>query len=174
MNFQYIDLANQKDPIEGVVLRKLIIHKDPTGSLVETLRCDWTDVFDKKDLPFAMQYVSVTPSGIARDENVWHVHKHQTDRFICIDGKVVVAIYDHREKSKTYGKLNLFIMGPENENEMYLLIIPKEAFHSFMTISKNPAHLLNFPTRLYNPQDEGRVPNKEFKWNKVREDFSIK
>jgi dTDP-4-dehydrorhamnose 3,5-epimerase len=172
MNYQYIDLVNQKDLIDGVVLRKLILHKDPTGSLVETLRSDWSDVFDKNDLSFAMQYFSVTPSGIARDEDQWHVHKYQTDRFICISGRIVTAIYDPRKNSKTFGKLNLFVMGPDNENEMYLLVIPKETLHSFMVISKSPAYLLNFPTKLYNPQDEGRVSNEHFQWSKVRGDFS--
>src|SRR3990167_7567216 len=120
MNYYY-NLKNQKNPIEGVIIRKLIMHKDPTGSLVETLRTDWQDVFNSTDLNFAMQYMSVTPPGIARDENTWHVHKHQKDRFICASGRIVTAIYDPRENSKTKGVLNLFVMGPQNEHEMYLI-----------------------------------------------------
>ena len=101
MNYQYIDLDHQKDLINGVILKKLTIHRDTTGELVETLRRDWPDVFNISDLNFAMQYMSVTPSGIARDEDKWHVHKFQKDRFICASGKIITAIYDPRESSKT-------------------------------------------------------------------------
>src|SRR3989338_7181613 len=99
MNYQYFNFDNQKDLIDGVILRKLIIHKDPTCSLVETLRTDWRDVFDDRDLSFAMQYLSVTPSGLVRDHDKWHVHRFQKDRFICIAGRIITALYDIREKS---------------------------------------------------------------------------
>ena len=55
MKLQYINLNNQKDLIEGVVLRKLTIHKDSSGILVETLRTDWRDVFNQLNFPFTIQ-----------------------------------------------------------------------------------------------------------------------
>ena len=65
-------------------------------------------------------------------------------------------------------------MGPEKENEMYILIIPENTYHGFMTISKDPGHLLNFPTQLYNPQDEGRINHAQnFNWREVRSDLGI-
>lgn len=172
MNYKYLN-SQDKDLIDGVIIRKLTVHKDESGALVETLRRDWNDVYNDTDLSFAMQYMSITPSGLARDEDKWHVHKFQKDRFICASGKIVTAIYDPREGSKTKGELNLFVMGPENEEEMYMLIIPENTYHGFMVISKEPGYLLNFPTQLYNPQDEGRIENKEFSWAKVREDFGL-
>lgn len=172
MNFKYINLSNQSNLVEGVILRKLIVHKDKTGSLVETLRSDWNDVFSEGDLPFAMQYMSITPGGAIRDKDKWHVHKFQKDRFICSSGRLVTAIYDPRKDSSTFGKLNLFLMGPENEKEMYLLVIPEQTFHGFMIVSKEPGYLLNFPTKLYNLDDEGRTANKELDWEKVAADFS--
>ena len=170
MNYQYLTFSNQKDLIEGIILRRLVIHEDPTGTLVETLRTDWQDVFGQQ-MPFSMQYLSVTPSGIARDEDKWHVHKYQEDRFICIKGRIVVAVYDPREKSKTKNNLNLFLMGPEKDEEMFMIIIPRETYHGFMVASKESGYLLNFPTKLYNPEDEGRVTNVHLKWQKVRENF---
>ena len=174
MNYQYLNLTNQKNLIDGVILRKLIIHKDPTGSLIETLRNDWQEVFNNNNLNFAMQYMSITPSGIARDEKLWHVHKFQKDRFICISGRIVTAIFDPREKSKTKGVLNLFLMGPQKEDEMFIVVIPEETYHGFMPVSKEPGYLLNFPTQLYNPKDEGRIPhNNDLEWSIIRDDFSI-
>jgi dTDP-4-dehydrorhamnose 3,5-epimerase len=173
MNYKYIDLKNQNGLIEGVLIRKLVMHKDESGMLVETLRIDWEDVFNHNNMRFAMQYMSVTPPSVARDEDQLHVHQLQKDRFICIAGRIVTAVYDPREKSQTYGKLNLFTMGPQKEEEMYMVVIPEETYHGFMVISKEPGYLLNFPTQLYNPQDEGRVPNQQFAWDKVRKDFGI-
>ncbi len=174
MNYKYIDLKSKEKLIEGVVLRKLIIHKDASGSLVETLRSDWADVFNNNGLNFTMQYMSVTPPGVARDEDQWHLHKHQKDRFICASGRIVTAIFDPRQESKTKDELNLFVMGPEKEKEMYLVIIPEDTYHGFMAISQKPAYLLNFPTQIYNPDDEGRAQHKnELSWQKVRDDFSV-
>lgn len=173
MNYKYINLNNLTNLIGGVVVRKLTMHSDPTGSLVETMRDSWDDVIGE-NMPFKMQYISQTPPGTARDENEWHVHKNQKDRFICISGKIVTAIYDPREESPTKGQLNLFVMGPDKEEEMYLVVIPENTLHGFMAISKNHALLSNFPTQIYNPEDEGRIPhNNELEWNKVREDFGI-
>lgn len=171
MNYKYLDFENKEDIISGVILRKLIIHKDKTGSLVETLRNDWQDVFDES-MPFKMQYMSITPPSIARDEEQWHVHKLQKDRFICVSGQIVTAIFDVRQNSPTQGKLNLFKMGPENENEMYMIIIPEGTYHGFMVVSSQNGYLLNFPTQIYNPTDEGRVKNTgQLSWQKVREDL---
>lgn len=174
MNYQYLDLNNQADLIDGVILHRLVIHKDPTGSLVETLRVDWQDVYNQKDLKFAMQYLSITPPGVVRDEDKWHVHKYQKDRFVCITGRIVTAIYDDRKTSKSKGLLNLLVMGPENEDETYMIVIPQDTYHGFLVISNGPGYLLNYPTQLYNPKDEGRVSNTHLNWNKVRQDFNIK
>lgn len=173
MKYRYIDLENPTDLIDGVIVRKLTIHKDESGILVETLRTDWQDVIGKTS-PFAMQYMSITPHGVARDENKWHVHQNQKDRFICASGRIVTAIYDPREISKTKGKLNLFMMGPQNDKEMYMVVIPEQTLHGFMVVSKEPGYLLNFPTQLYNPDDEGRVDHgQEFSWQNVRDDFAL-
>ncbi|OGD95089.1 hypothetical protein A3F02_01050 [Candidatus Curtissbacteria bacterium RIFCSPHIGHO2_12_FULL_38_9b] len=171
MKLKYNTLSDKKDLIEGVILKKLTIHKDSTGTLVETLRKDWNDVYRKGKTPFAMQYLSITPPKVARDVDKWHVHKYQKDRFICIAGRIVTAIFDPRKKSKTYNHLNLFLMGPEVEDEMYLLVIPEETYHGFIVISKISGYLLNFPTKLYNSEDEGRINNTQLDWKSVRDDF---
>ena len=149
MNYQYTTLPNQQGLIEDVILRKLTIHKDESGTLVETLRRDWQDVFDDEGLNFSMQYLSITPSGLVRDKDKWHVHKKQKDRFICVSGKIVTALYDPREGSKTKSQTDLFLMGPEKQGEMYMVVIPQDVYHGFMVVSKEPGYLLNFPTQLY-------------------------
>jgi dTDP-4-dehydrorhamnose 3,5-epimerase-like enzyme len=150
--------ARAPDAIAGVGLRALTIHRDPRGTLTELLRADWSDAFGE-DLPFAQVYASVTGAGVARDEDRWHVHQHQVDRFLCLAGRIVVAIADPRPGSPTAGGLMLVELAAEPDAPAPLLVtIPAETLHGFVVTSEVPALLLNFPTRLYDPADEGRVP----------------
>src|SRR3990172_1364160 len=176
------DLKNQNNLIADVVLYPLKVNRDASGILVETLKTDWPEVFGK-DRPFAQSYYSLTPSGMARDEDTWHQHPNQEDRFVLIQGDIVVAIYDWRKESPTFGKLNLFKMGEtEGDVGQYLLLIPKNTLHGFCVVSQKSALLLNFPTLLYNPAEEGRISYKEveaklsdgtdFNWDLVKREFN--
>lgn len=175
-----LDNVNSARLINGVVIHPYKVNKDASGILVETLRRDWGDIYGK-GREFFMQYFSETPAGIARDENVWHYHPTvQDDRFSVVKGDIVVAIADNREDSATKGLLNLFHITKENP---YLLLIPRQTLHGFMVVSKESAILINFPTGLYNPSEEGRIPYSEaniktsegepFSWNLVREKFGL-
>lgn len=179
---EFITLQNKDNQkiIKDVVIHPLKINKDESGILVETLRKDWPVIYGE-GREFAMQYYSTTPAGLARDENVWHCHPTvQEDRFLVINGEIVVAIADWRKESETYGLLNLFHMVPDKDP--YILLVPKNTLHGFMVVSKAPATLLNFPTAVYNPAEEGRIPYSQaqvkmedgalFSWDFVRKSFS--
>lgn len=173
----FITLENKKNNklIKDIILRPLKINRDESGILVETLRSDWQGIYGP-GREFKMQYYSVTPGGLARDEDLWHYHPLQEDRFLVSQGAIVVAIADSREGSETKGLLNLFYM--QADKDPYILLIPKKTLHGFLVVSKSPAMLLNFPTTLYNPKEEGRIPYAEarvkapdgslFSWNNIR------
>ena len=71
-----------------------------------------------------------------------------------------------------------------SDTDPYILFIPKRTLHGFIVISETPAVLLNYPTALYNTQEEGRIPHDVanmkssdgslFTWEKVRKDFSVR
>ncbi len=166
--------------IKDVVMHPYKVNQDESGVLVETMRKDWTDVFGE-GREFFMQYYSETASGLARDEDVWHYHPTvQDDRFSVVKGEIVVAIADNREESPTKGLLNLFHINARVNP--YIVLIPRRTLHGFMVVSKEPAILINFPTGLYNPQEEGRIPYSQeniktktgevFNWDLVRKEFS--
>lgn len=169
---------NKHNIIKDVLMYPLTIHRDESGLLVETLRTDWKEIYEGK--PFAMQYYSITPSGLARDENVWHYHPTiQEDRFLVVQGEIIVAVADKRKGSPTYNKLNLFYM--QSTKDPFILLIPRRTLHGFMVVSQEPAILLNYPTNLYNPKEEFRVPYSKakvkdqegnlFSWDNVRQLF---
>lgn len=154
------DAANPA-AIHDVVLHGLKTNRDPRGTLTELLRADWDDVYSE-DLPFAQVYTSTTSPGVARDVDRWHVHRHQTDRFYCVAGRIVVPIADVREGSPTRGTLMLVELAAQEDGPAPLLVtIPPGTLHGFVVTSPGPATLLNFPNRLYDPEDEGRLPFPE-------------
>lgn len=180
MEFITLENKDKTTLIKDVVMHPLKINKDESGILVETLRKDWPVIYGE-GREFAMQYYSVTPPGLARDEDVWHYHPTvQEDRFLVISGEIVLAVADSREDSVTKGLLNLFYMRPDKD--LYILLVPKNTLHTFMVVSKTAATILNFPTTLYNPAEEGRIPYGEaqiktpdgtlFSWDLVRKNFT--
>lgn len=179
MEFITLENITKHTLIQGIVVHPLKINKDESGVLVETLRKDWTDVYGE-ERDFSMQYYSITPPGLARDEDVWHCHPTvQEDRMLVVSGSIVLAIADKREGSKTKDTLNLFYM--QSDKNPYMVLVPKNTLHGFMVVSKEKAILLNFPTALYNPKEESRVSYTEanvllqdetpFSWSFVRKVF---
>ncbi len=169
--------------IDGVVIHPLKVNADPRGSLVEMMRVDWSDLYHGESRPFTQTYYSVTKPGVARDEDRWHVHETQEDRFLVPQGDAVLAIYDGRANSPTRGILNLIplgeALGPTGQR---VVLVPIATLHAFVVVGDRPATLINFPTRLYNPADEGRLPFTEagatfadgrpFHWDVVRSHWS--
>ena len=158
----------------------LKINRDESGSLVEILRTDWANIYEEQSRPFQQIYYSITPPGLARDEDMWHVHENQEDRFVVATGDIVLALWDGRADSPSRGLLDLLPMGDSMpDHERYAVLIPRRVHHGFMVAGNHPATLLNAPTQLYNPADEGRDPfdavgatfdNKQpFAWQSVRE-----
>ncbi len=178
MDFIALKGKNRNKLIQDIIMYPLKVNKDASGLLVETLRTDWKEIYGP-GREFAMQYYSITHSGVARDEDTWHYHLLQEDRFLVAQGAIVTAVADNRQDSPTNGLLNLFYM--EAHTDPYILLIPKKTLHGFMAVSKTPAILLNYPTALYNPKDEVRIPYSEvnikmsngslFYWESVRKNL---
>lgn len=179
MNVKIFSLKNKKNYplIKDVIVYPLKVNRDERGILVESLKTNWKKVFDPQSRPFSQCYYSITKAGVARDKDRWHYHPtKQEDRFVVIKGEMVIALYDWRQQSPTYGTLNLFAMGEsQGEEGQYLLLIPINVLHCFKNVSSKELILLNFPTTLYDYQEEGRIPFKEIKlsdgtyfdWSKI-------
>ncbi len=178
-----IATPQDEDPMPGVSLRALKVNRDPRGTLTELLRSDWDGVYSQ-DMPFAQTYVSVTRPGIARDEDRWHVHERQTDRFVVLAGTIVVAIADARPGSPTEGRLLLALMDAEEDAPApYLLTVPPGTLHGLIALGDGPAMLQNYPTNLWDASDEGRIDFAEagvalpdgtlFSWDLLRAAFPV-
>lgn len=137
--------------IQDVVVKKLKSIKDERGFLMEILRSD--DGFFER---FGQCYVTQVLPRIVKG---WHYHKKQTDHFCCLGGTAKVVLYDGREKSKTYGEVNEFILSFDSP---MLVKIPTYVFHGFTAVGDEPAMILNLPTELYHHKDPDEFRESPF------------
>ena len=139
---------SKQTQIEGVKIKHLTVIPDERGRLTEMLRRD-DDIFTK----FGQVYLTTAYPGVVK---AWHYHKKQADNFVVVKGMMKVVLYDAREGSSTFGRINEFFMGDYN---LMLLRIPEGVYHGFKCISETEAMVINIPTEPYNHQapDEYRV-----------------
>ncbi|HTQ55410.1 MAG TPA: dTDP-4-dehydrorhamnose 3,5-epimerase family protein [Bryobacteraceae bacterium] len=85
----------------------------------------------------------------------FHYHLHQTDFWTPAQGMLQVALVDLRLGSRTFGARNTFYVGLLRP---WQILIPPGVGHGYKVIGDRPSMLIYMTDRLYNPQDEGRIP----------------
>jgi dTDP-4-dehydrorhamnose 3,5-epimerase len=124
--------------IDGVRTKKLDVHADERGRLMEMLRRD-----DELFLEFGQTYMTTVYPGVTK---AWHYHEHQHDHFVCVHGMIKLALYDERPQSPTKGVVNEFFLG----NHSNLLVqIPPHVWHGFKNVGETEAIVVNVTTRPY-------------------------
>ena len=145
--------------IEGVQIKRLTPHADERGYLMELLRTD-----DEIFTTFGQCYVSLNYPGVIR---AWHYHRKQEDFFVVVKGMCKVGLYDMREGSPTMGQTEAHYLG---ENNNIVLRIPIGVAHGYKTVGTEASLLVNFPTKVYNPDEPGEFrmpwdsPDIPFNW----------
>ncbi|OIO13946.1 hypothetical protein COV53_04305 [Candidatus Gottesmanbacteria bacterium CG11_big_fil_rev_8_21_14_0_20_37_11] len=134
--------------LKGVFVKKLIRNKDERGFFEELIRVS-DDFFQEG---FGQLSHSYMYPGVIK---AWHVHKTQCDWWYVAKGHLRVALYDSRKDSETYGKLNEFEMGESGVN--IVLKIPPGVAHG-CKVTKGPAELFYVTSKIFNPDEEGRIP----------------
>lgn len=138
--------------INGVEMKKLIVHKDKRGFFCELIRR--SDAFFK-NCQFAQLSHSMSRKGVLK---AWHLHKKQTDWMYCACGDIKLALYDVREKSKTYKELVEIKMGEKFGRKV--VKIPPGVVHGYKVIN-GPAQMIYLMDREYDPEDELRIPHDD-------------
>lgn len=92
-------------------------------------------------------YYSVTFAGQARDSDKWHIHKDHIDRFVVVHGNLLFALSD--------GKTTILVALSGRDPKM--LIVPPGVYHCLINRWDKDAMILNLPSQIYDPSDEGRV-----------------
>jgi dTDP-4-dehydrorhamnose 3,5-epimerase len=93
--------------------------------------------------------VSVQYPGVVK---AWHRHRLQTDVWLCLTGHIKAGV--HRPED---GRLWMTVIG---HMKPAVLVIPQSLWHGAATVGNEPACLMYYVTRSYNPKepDEERRP----------------
>lgn len=137
-----VDTATS-EPIAGVKTKVLRLVPDERGWLMEILRSDDTELFQR----FGQVYVSATYPGVVK---AWHYHRLQTDNFACITGMVKLVLVDTRDDSPTKGAVNEFFLGTQRP---VLVQVPNLVYHGWKCISQEVSTVVNVPTEVYRYDD---------------------
>ncbi|MCZ7648421.1 MAG: dTDP-4-dehydrorhamnose 3,5-epimerase family protein [Planctomycetota bacterium] len=126
--------------IEGVRVLPLITHVDARGSLTQLPR----ELFSEPVVD--AHQVSIRPGRVKG----WIVHKLQTDRLFFWQGDLRVVLYDAREDSATYRRIDDLCFGALKPA---YCVIPPGVFHAVQNLGRETASHMSFPTRAYEHAD---------------------
>ncbi len=132
-----------QDPIAGVEVRRSLTHADERGTLSEVYDLRW----EFTDDPLVYVYLVTLRPGQVRG---WVVHLVQNDRLFVFDGVIRVALYDAREDSKTYGRVNVFHLGRHDRG---LVSIPAGVYHALQNVGDTDGGFVNMPSEPYRHDD---------------------
>jgi dTDP-4-dehydrorhamnose 3,5-epimerase len=146
-----IGSLTSKDLIAGVVLQPFSIYPDDRGYFLEVQRLGTGAA---SNFPAATTQVSAAlnyPGSV----KAFHFHLHQTDFWTPAKGLFQVVLVDLRLHSATFGARNTLYVGALRP---WQILIPPGVAHGYKVIGKEESMLVYLTDRLYNPQDEGRIP----------------
>lgn len=153
--------------IDGVFLERYPSVDYQYGTLVEVMNQRWADGMHQR-LDVRHLYFVVNDGSLAREE--WYVHNECTDRYVLIQGRLSVALYDDRQHSPTFGRLFTIKIGAIGSELSNGLSIPPGVWHSFnptdgamvLCNAKSPGYNRSEPDKYRIP-----MPNEatNFTWN---------
>jgi dTDP-4-dehydrorhamnose 3,5-epimerase len=148
---EVIVAPDSKDLIAGVSIQPYPVWPDDRGYFLEVARLGqgFTQHFplETTQVSSALSY----PGTI----KAFHFHRHQTDCWVPVEGMLQVALVDLRPQSPTFGVRNTLYVGTLRR---WQLLVPPGVGHGYKVIGTTPALLIYLTDRLYDPQDEGRIP----------------
>jgi dTDP-4-dehydrorhamnose 3,5-epimerase len=116
----------QETGIAGVLRRRAQVHADERGALSEIWRASWTNGI--ADGPFVQSNLSRSRAGVLRG---MHFHRQQTDLWVVVDGRALVATADLRVAAPERVTMQTIELGV---NEAVL--IPPRVAHGFLALSE--------------------------------------
>lgn len=125
--------------VEGVLTRSTPLHVDHRGTLFEMF--EGLNEFWAEPVVYSYQF-----SVAAHQMKGWGLHEHKIDRYTIIVGELLLFLWDDREGSSTRGVVQKVVL---SERAVRQVIIPTGVWHISVNLRAEEAHLVNFPTEVY-------------------------
>jgi len=135
--------------IHGVGIKRLEVHSDDRGMLVEVVRADDPFFAAIKQTTYTEAFPGVIKA--------FHWHRRQKDIWFFSSGTAQVVLHDLREDSPTARQTQVIYMGVRNP---LVVCIPELVAHGYRVLGNEPAGLFYHTTECYDPAnpDEERIP----------------
>jgi len=141
------------DLIENVIWERVFWVEDNRGSIRHFMRND-DPLFTK----FGEVYFSTVYPDVVKG---WHMHTEMTLNYVCVVGKVKVAVYDPES-----GQVDTFLL-EDHGNGYTRLTIPPGLWNGFRAPVgwADPVTVANFTDIPHNPEEIMRVPPDSFAYD---------
>ncbi|MBI4381612.1 MAG: dTDP-4-dehydrorhamnose 3,5-epimerase family protein [candidate division NC10 bacterium] len=136
--------------IAGVQLKEVKNVVTDNGITTEIFRDDWA--LGGRPLKHII-FVSIRPGRIS----AWHCHRIKTDHIFVVRGLLKIALYDARETSPTFGRVNSLNLSPMRPT---LVVVPPLVFHGVQNIATEDAAFVSCfdDTYAYDNPDDWLLP----------------
>jgi len=134
-------------------------HLDKRGSLMEVYRAAW---YEDGTGPVQQVYISTTEPGVVK---AWHLHTKQTDRFVCVRGKVLVATCKHSQSEVETVVLDA-------ERGPTFVHIPPGVAHGWKALGDTESWIVNLCSHQYDGTDEYRRGAHDGPWEDIYFDWN--
>lgn len=155
--------VNSSTRIAGVMLNELKQISDERGAVLHMMRSDAPEFTQFGECYFS----EVLPGAI----KAWKRHKIQFQNLAVPIGRIRLVIYDDREHSSSYGKVQVIELG---RPDAYMRIkIPPSLWYGFTCVSDMPALIVNCADTPHDSKESELRPVNDssipYSWNGVDE-----
>ena len=146
--------------IDGVIVTPLKQVLDERGKIMHMMRAG-----DLGFVGFGEVYFSAVYPGAIKG---WHIHKTMTLNYAVPVGRVKLVLYDARQASPTYGRLEELFLGPDNYCRV---TIPPFIWNGFKGIGYHMALVANCASIPHDAAEIERLPPTD---NAIPYDWALK
>jgi dTDP-4-dehydrorhamnose 3,5-epimerase len=133
-------------PISDVILTPLRRIDDERGAVFRMLRAD-DAVFRR----FGEVYFTAVNRGAVKG---WRRHLRATMNCAVPVGRVLIALYDDRRDSPTFGAVAELVTGPD---DYFLVTVPPGIWSGFKGLADGPSLVANCADLIHDPAEVERV-----------------
>ena len=133
-------------PIHDVVLTRLRRIEDERGPVLRMLRAD-----DAVFRHFGEVYFSGVQQGAVKG---WRRHRRATSNCAVPAGRVLIALYDDRRESASYGAIAELVTGPD---DYFLITIPPGIWSGCKGLAPGLSLIANCMDIVHDPEEVERM-----------------
>ncbi len=163
----------EKEWFDGVELDPLKVNQSKDGGILIEVFKKWENVLVGEDI-MQVNFKEAPPGTVM---NEFHIHQRQTDYWFVVKGRLRVGLFDFRDRWPTFRQNMIVLLGDwDKKCPPFILKIPCGVGHAFKVEGDNNLIMIYGTSRVYNPEDEGRIPfndkkklfGRKFSWQKIK------